>query len=94
MSEASAGAADRSNVSSPNNELVTIRLFKDNDKYKDDVFVAINGKSWLIQRGIDVQVPRKVAKVLERSMAQDTSTANLIERESGKFYEESKARGL
>ena len=27
------------------NDLVPIRLFKDNDKYKDDVFVAVNGRS-------------------------------------------------
>lgn len=33
---------------------------------KDDVFVGINGRTFLIQRGVEVSVPRNVAKVLER----------------------------
>lgn len=33
---------------------------------KDDVFVGVNGHSWLIQRGKDVEVPWYVAKVLQR----------------------------
>lgn len=33
---------------------------------KDDVYVAINGKSWLIKRGEAVELPWNVAKVLER----------------------------
>lgn len=32
---------------------------------KDDVYVAINGKSYLIKRGIEVQVPAAVVEVLE-----------------------------
>ena len=45
-------------------EMVTIRLFKDNERYKDDVFVAINGRSFQIKRGESVQVPKCVADVL------------------------------
>lgn len=33
---------------------------------KDDVFVGVNGKTYLIKRGEEVSVPRCVAKVLER----------------------------
>lgn len=33
---------------------------------KDDVFVGVNGKTWLIKRGEEVAVPECVAKVLER----------------------------
>ena len=33
---------------------------------KEDVFVAVNGKSWLIKRGEEGEVPWNVAKVLER----------------------------
>lgn len=33
---------------------------------KDDVFVGINGKTYLIKRGVEVEVPENVAKVLER----------------------------
>ena len=74
--------------------LVPIRLFKDGDKYKDDVFVAVNGRSWQIRRGETVMVPDYVAEVLEQSMAQDTATANLIERESSAYAAEAKARNL
>lgn len=47
-----------------------INLFLDNDKYKDDVFVGINGRTFLIKRGVDVEVPESVAKVLEDSGVQ------------------------
>lgn len=33
---------------------------------KDDVFVGLNGKTYLIKRGVEVEVPWGVAKVLER----------------------------
>lgn len=75
-------------------DMVHIRLFKDNERYKDDVFVAVNGKSWQIRRGEDVTVPRYVADVLEQSMKQDASTARLIERESNGFAAETKALGI
>ena len=31
-------------------EYIAIKLFKDNDRYKDDVYVAINGKNCVIKR--------------------------------------------
>ena len=33
---------------------------------KDDVFVGLNGKTYLIKRGEEVTVPAGVAKILER----------------------------
>ena len=33
---------------------------------KDDVFVGLNGHSYLIKRGVPVQVIEPVAKILER----------------------------
>lgn len=42
----------------------TIRLFYDGDKYKDPLFVAVNGKTYLIERGVDVEVPKSVAEVI------------------------------
>ena len=47
------------------NEEVEIQLFKDSGKYKDDVYVAVNGKSYLIKRGEWVDVPAGVAEVLQ-----------------------------
>jgi hypothetical protein len=34
---------------------------------KDDVYVAVNGKSFLIKRGVPVEVPDYVAEVLQHS---------------------------
>lgn len=75
-------------------KLVEVKLFKDNDKYKDDVFVAVNGKSFQIKRGEKVMVPDYVAEVLERSMNQDAATAGLIESESEKYQHEARAKGI
>lgn len=75
-------------------KMVPIRLFKDNEKYKDDVFVAVNGRSFQIKRGETVMVPDYVATVLEQSMAQDMATANLIEEESSRYEAEAKLRNL
>ena len=33
---------------------------------KDDVPVGLNGKTYLIKRGVEVEVPYGVAKILER----------------------------
>jgi len=56
----------------------TIRLFYDGDKYKDPVFVGINGMTWLVQRGVDVEVPEEVYEVLVHQQEQDQKTSNLI----------------
>lgn len=56
-------------------ELVEIELFYDGDKYKDDVTVGVNGKTWLIKRGERVTVPRFVAEVIKNSMEQDKASA-------------------
>ena len=76
------------------NEMVTFQLFKDGDKYKDDVLVCINGERLLIKRGEEFQSPRKFALVLEQSRAQDAATAAMIEEKSSQFEEESRARDL
>jgi len=62
----------------PGEELVTVRLFKDSGKYKDDVFVCVNGERIKIQRGVPVQIKKKFADVLENSMEQDQKTSMMI----------------
>ena len=42
------------------------------------LFVGVNGDSYLIQRGMDVKVPKAVAEVLEHSQRQDELTAARI----------------
>lgn len=61
-------------------ELVTIRLFKDNERYRDDVFVSVNGRTFQIKRGVEVQVPRYVQEVLENSMSQDMVAAAMVDK--------------
>ncbi len=67
------------------NEYVEIKLFKDNGKYKDDVFVSVNGENCVIKRGERVKIKRKFAEVLDNSEHQDYETAMLIEQKSGEW---------
>lgn len=67
------------------NELVEVKLFKDNNKYKDDVFVAVNGENCVIKRGERVKIKRKFAAVLDMSDLQDYETSLLIEKKSSEF---------
>ena len=60
------------------NEYVEIELFKDNNKYKDDVTVSVNGETCLVQRGKKVKIKRKFAQVLEDSRLQDIKTSDFI----------------
>lgn len=67
------------------NELVEVKLFKDNNKYKDDVYVSVNGENCVIKRGQKVQIKRKFAEVLDKSDLQDYETSLLIEEKSREF---------
>ena len=50
----------------PNEPLVTIKLPITRTE-KDDVWVAVNGKSMQIKRGVEVEVPRCIALALVHS---------------------------
>ena len=67
------------------NELVKVKLFRDNNKYKDDVFVSVNGENCVIKRGVEVEIKRKFAAVLDKSDLQDYETSMLIEKKSSEF---------
>lgn len=67
------------------NEEVEIKLFRDNDKYKDPVFVGCNGETIAIERGVKVKIKRKFAEILDHSDKQDYETSKLIERKSAEF---------
>ena len=54
----------------PWTDLVPVKLFKDNEKYNDDVFVALNGHRYLIKRGETVMVPKCIKEILDNSEAQ------------------------
>ena len=55
-----------------------IKLFKDNSRYKEDLFVSVKGVNYKIRRGVEVEVPPEVAEVLEHSQMQDERTAARI----------------
>ena len=73
------------------NEYISVKLFKDNDRYKDDVYVAVNGQNCVIKRGEWVKIKRKFALVLDASEIQDMKTAEFIEREQKKFADGEKS---
>lgn len=66
-------------------ELVTVQLFQDNDKYKDDLYVAVNGERILIKRGIPVQIKRKFADVIKNSETQDKISSLMMQRMAEDF---------
>lgn len=73
-------------------ELVTVKFFKDNGKYKDDICVSVNGRTCIVQRGVPVTIKRKYLWAIENSMAQDEATVELIEAEQAAY--DSKAKQL
>lgn len=70
MEQETVVAAEQETSAAEGQKMVEIRLFKDGEKYKDPVFVAVNGKTYMIERGVKVSVPDYVAEVLANSEAQ------------------------
>lgn len=64
-------------------ETTVVNLFYDGDKYKDPLFVQINGRSFLVKRGEPVVVPTEVAEVIKHSLKQDGKTRQMIRQLSG-----------
>ena len=60
-------------------KMVKIHLFKDNKNYNGDVGVAVNGRPFQIQRGVEVEVPECVAEVLRNSEAQNAEAVRLMD---------------
>lgn len=59
------------------NEYVTVELFRDSGKYKDDVYVSIGDDNCLIQRGKPVQIKRKFALALDLSRLQQKAASKM-----------------
>jgi hypothetical protein len=76
QTEANTEAGKDVSVSDYLNERVTFRAFKDDNKYKDDIAVIVNGYPWQIQRGVTVQIPRYVLHAIENSERQKAEAAN------------------
>lgn len=65
-------------------ENVPLRLFRDNERYKDDVYVSIGGKNVLIKRGEPVMVKRKFRNIIDQSKRQNAHALDYIEGLAGK----------
>ena len=61
---------------------VPYKAFKDDGKYKDDLVVIVNGHNFIIQRGIEVQLPQYVVLVLESKDRELRSANQYIEEAS------------
>jgi hypothetical protein len=61
-------------------ERVPVMLFKDNNNYKYDVPVSVNGETILIKRGIQVKIKRKHALVLQNQYKQQLIASNLQDK--------------
>lgn len=60
-------------------ETVKFVLFRDDDRYKEPLFVGVNGKSYLIERGKEVEIPKSVHEVIINSMSQKRATEEAME---------------
>ena len=85
MAEISVKVAKTENL----DELVKFKAFKDNGKYKDDITVIVNGKSWRIQRGVYVEIPRYVHNVIMQSEEQDLKATNYAESKRDEYEQSS-----
>lgn len=90
---ATSSPVKKSDASDWLNEEVSFKLFKDSDKYKDDVTIGINGKLVKIRRGETVRIKRKYLMLIDQGQRQDEKTAELMNRESRRFESESRAYG-
>lgn len=71
-------------------KMVKIKLFKDNDRYKEDVFVAVNGRAYMIKRGVEVEVPECVKEVLDNSATQEERAVEYMQTQQKEYEEKTK----
>jgi len=65
--------------------VVPVYLIKDGKRYKDDLFVSVNDKTFMIQRGRQVMVPDYVAEVIRNSEAQDQCAMEYISLQEERY---------
>lgn len=68
-------------------EYVMVTLFKDSGKYKDDVYLAVNGDNCVVKRGYPVKIKKKFALLLEQSYKQDLLAIELMDKKENEFNE-------
>lgn len=86
--------ADTAKANAELEEYVEIQLFKDNDKYKDNVFVCVNGENCVVPRGEKWKIKKKFALVLEQSHAQDLMTGQLMDSKAAEYEASAREHGM
>lgn len=66
-------------------KMVEVELFRDSERYTNDVSVTVNGKTTIVPRGKTVKVPPEVAEVLRNAQKQRNVAAEYMEREEEEF---------
>ncbi len=66
-------------------EYVEVTLFKDGARYKNDVYVCINGENCIIKRGETVKVKRKFAELLKANHQAEIQVNEMQSRLSEEF---------
>lgn len=68
-------------------ETVKVKLFRDDYRYKRPLYVSINGKNWLIPRGVEVELPKYVADFIEQLAKEEADIQERIMREEQEYKE-------
>ncbi len=58
---------EKSTSSVKKRKTVKFQLFKDNDKYRGDLFVGVNGVGYLLKRGVPLELPLGVFNAVRNS---------------------------
>ena len=76
------------------NTKVFIELFKDDGKYVNDVTPSINGKTTILQRGVQILVPLAVALVLAHSKKQHRLAMEYIHEQQHRMKDNAANAGI
>ena len=68
-------------------ETVKIKLFRDDYRYKRPLYVSINGRNWLIPRGVEVELPKYVADFIDNLAKEEAEIQERIIREEQEYRE-------
>ena len=66
-------------------EFVKIKLFKDDYRYKRPLYVSINGRNWLIPRGVEVPLPKYVADFIDHMSKEEAEIQERILKEEQEY---------
>jgi hypothetical protein len=66
-------------------EYVKIKLFKDDYRYKRPLYVSINGRNWLIPRGVEVTLPKYVADFIDHMSKEEAEIQERILKEEQEY---------